>query len=197
VANEYATLGDFHARLQIDDSSQDVELQDALTAASRDVDRATGRRFYKDAVATARVFNPRYRQVPTDEGVKLYIDDIADTTGMIVEVGVAPQWTTVTDYETGPDNAIVMGDPVIWLLRTFIPWVYYPRQRIRVTAVWGWPAVPPQIKNATLLRASRLYRRRDSPEGVAGFNDMGVVRLGRYDPDYDKLITPFMTPGIA
>lgn len=198
MANEYALLADIKARLQINDTSRDSELQDKLTVASRDIDRDTGRRFYLDTSATARIFNPRNRQHNTAEGTKLLVDDIADVTGLIVEVGTASTgWSAIVGYEYGPDNAIVRGDPVTFLLRTYIPWVYYPLQRIRVTAIWGWPTVPPPIKEACLLRASRLYKRRESPDGVAGASDFGVIRVGRYDPDYDGLIEPFILPGIG
>lgn len=41
---------------------------------------------------------------------------------------------------------------------------------------------------ATLLLAARLYRRRDSLDGTIGWGDMGVVRVGRVDPDVEALI---------
>src|SRR5205085_12243759 len=119
VANEYALLSDLKSPLQIVDTARDTELQSKLTTASRDIDRDTGRRFYLDSGTSPRVFNPRYRQMPTAEGVKLFVDDIGDATGLVVEVGVAvpsSTWTAITDYETGPDNAIARGDPVTWLL---------------------------------------------------------------------------------
>lgn len=198
MANEYALLADLKARLQITDSLRDNELQGKLTTASRDIDQDTGRRFYLDGGATARVFNPRNRQFPTAEGMKLLVDDIGSASGLVVEVGTASTgWSALTNYETGPDNALALGDPITWLLRTFIPWVFYPLQRVRVTAMWGWPAVPNQIAEACLLRAARLFRRRDSPDGVWGAGDFGVVRVSRYDPDYDELIRPFKIPGIG
>jgi hypothetical protein len=200
VANEYALLSDLKSRLQITDTTRDTELQGKLTTASRDIDRDTGRRFYLDGSASARVFNPRNRQVPTAEGMKLLIDDVGDITGLTVEVGttINNAWSTITTgYETGPENALVRGDPVTWLLRAYIPWVYYPLQRIRVTAVWGWPTVPDQIKEACLLRAARLFKRRESPDGTVGAGDFGVIRVGRYDPDYDGLIQPFVIHGFG
>ena len=40
------------------------------------------------------------------------------------------------------------------------------------------------VANAILLQSSRWYKRRQSPEGVAGFASEGfVVRVGRFDPD--------------
>jgi hypothetical protein len=198
VANEYASLDDLKARLQITDSTHDAELQSKLTTASRDIDQDCNRRFYLDAAASQRIYNPLNRQYPTPQGMKLLIDDIGDVAGLLVEVGTSSTgWAAITTYETGPDNAIAKGSPVSWLLRTYIPWVFYPLQRVRVTAIWGWPAVPPQIFEACLIRAARLFKRRDSPDGIAGAGDFGVIRVGRYDPDYDSLIRPFVIPGIG
>lgn len=45
------------------------------------------------------------------------------------------------------------------------------------------------VQEAILLLASRLYKRRQSPEGVAGFGgEGGVVRIIAGDPDYNDLI---------
>ena len=40
---------------------------------------------------------------------------------------------------------------------------------------------------AALFHAARLYRRRDSLDGTIGFGDMGLVRVGRVDPDIEAL----------
>ena len=41
---------------------------------------------------------------------------------------------------------------------------------------------------AIVLLASRLYKRRNSPEGVAGWSDLGVVRIMAQDPDIERLL---------
>lgn len=194
----YATVDDLRTRLNLPDRTRDQELHDRLETASRCIERDTSRRFYLDPIVSQRVFNPRNRQVWTGEGMKLYVDDIGSAQGLLVEVGTTlTGWSTITGFEYGPDNALVRGDAVTWLLRTYIPWVYYPLQRIRVTAQWGWPSVPAQIKDATLLGAARLFRRRESPDGVVGAGDWGMIRVGRYDPDYDSLIEPFVIPAFG
>jgi Phage gp6-like head-tail connector protein len=43
--------------------------------------------------------------------------------------------------------------------------------------------LPDAAHQACLLHAARLYRRRDSLDGTVGWGDMGVVRIGRVDPD--------------
>lgn len=189
----YATAADLKARLGRTDNVRDAELSDKLLTASRDVESDAGRPvggFWLDTSPTQRIYNPRYRLVPSWDGQKVLIDDIGDATGLIVEVGSGANWATIdsTTYDTGPDNALALGKPITWLLRPYLPWVTWPRQRIRITAKFGWPAVPQAVKEATLLRAHRLYARRGSPEAVAGFADQGLIHVGRYDPDYDKLI---------
>lgn len=198
MANEYATLADLKERMGLaDDASRDTELQGKLTTASRDIDDDCGRRFWLDPTPVQRTFNPQYRIVPSWDGQKLLVDDIGDAAGLVVEIGSGSNWLTVTDYDLGPDNALTDGRAVEWLLRPYLPWVTWPRQRIRITARWGWPEVPDQIQEACLIRAQRLARRKDSPEGVAGNSDFGVVRVSRWDPDYDALIGRFVKPGIG
>ncbi|MDX2921298.1 hypothetical protein PV370_25695, partial [Streptomyces sp. NE06-03C] len=68
---------------------------------------------------------------------------------------------------------------------------------VQVTARWGWPAVPDEIVQATLIQAARLYKRKDSPEGVTGSAEWGVVRLSRRDPDVWALIEHYVLPGFG
>jgi hypothetical protein len=50
------------------------------------------------------------------------------------------------------------------------------------------PKVPPGGWLATLYEGARLYRRRDSIDGTLGWADVGIVRVGRYDPDVEALL---------
>lgn len=59
-------------------------------------------------------------------------------------------------------------------------WVY---DRVSPSAVRR-----PEVVQAVLLLAARLYKRRLSPEGVAGWEDMGAVRVVARDPDIERLI---------
>jgi hypothetical protein len=45
-----------------------------------------------------------------------------------------------------------------------------------------------EVQQAVLMLASRLYKRRLSPEGVAGWEDLGAVRIIARDPDIDRLL---------
>lgn len=49
------------------------------------------------------------------------------------------------------------------------------------------------VDQATLLLASKLYKRRQSPEGVAGFAGVdAVVRIAANDPDMRALLERHM-----
>lgn len=69
---------------------------------------------------------------------------------------------------------------------------------VRISGDWGWPAVPEPIKAATRIQTARLFKRADSPLGVAGFGEFGVVRVSALDPDVRALLAPYRIPsGIA
>jgi hypothetical protein len=52
-----------------------------------------------------------------------------------------------------------------------------------VTAQWGWPEVPDDIIWAHQMQSNRLYRRKGSPEGIAGSAEWGLTRIPALDPD--------------
>ncbi|MFJ8163816.1 head-tail connector protein [Streptomyces sp. NPDC096136] len=197
MANEYAALSVLKQMLGVEDSdtSRDVLLTSALAAASRSIDTATGRRFYLDPVASPRTYRPADRTVNDTGGARLLLDD-AGADPVTVETGSAGTWTALSDYETGPENALARGRPITSLIRASGRWGTGPA-RVRVTARWGWPAVPDEIVQATLIQAARLFKRKDSPEGVTGSAEWGVVRLSRRDPDVWGLIEHFVLPGFG
>lgn len=49
----------------------------------------------------------------------------------------------------------------------------------------GWPA---SIVEGVTMLAARLWRRKDSPAGVAAFGDFGPVYVQRNDPDVAMLL---------
>ena len=67
-------------------------------------------------------------------------------------------------------------------------------QCLEAAGAWVYDRVRPaevkhaEVAQAVLLLASRLYKRRLSPEGVAGWEDMGAVRVVARDPDIDRLM---------
>jgi hypothetical protein len=41
------------------------------------------------------------------------------------------------------------------------------------------------------MLAQRQFKRYDSPLGVTGFGELGVIRVSRIDPDVESLVAPF------
>jgi hypothetical protein len=48
---------------------------------------------------------------------------------------------------------------------------------------------------AVIMQTARLWKRRGSPEGVAGFGDLGTVYVTRLDHDVARLLEPYKDRG--
>jgi hypothetical protein len=110
--------------------------------------------------------------------------------------GVFDTTWKVTDYQLEPSNGYTDGLSVPYTRIRAVEDYLFPvaggQNLVKVTAVFGWPTVPIAITQACVIQSSRLFKRLDSPLGVAGFGDMGAVRVSRYlDPDVEQLIAPY------
>lgn len=179
---------------ETDDTRDDlVEL--AIRAASRKIDQVTGRRFYADRTTSTRTFPVAGRTFPGPYGTAVRVDDIASATGLLVEGGTGGAYSSLATFYPGPDNAITYGQPIQYVMAD--PDFYSAITGVRITAKWGWPSVPDEVVLATQLLAARLYRRKDSPQGVLTSGDWGSVRVSRVDPDVEALISHLMLAGFA
>ncbi|TCO64949.1 phage gp6-like head-tail connector protein [Actinocrispum wychmicini] len=191
----YAEQDTLKQSLGINDTNDDLLLGKALSGSSRAIDRVTGRRFWLDEAPVARIYRPGRRVTWDRDGMLLMTDDIGDAAGLTVETGTAGSWTPINDYETHPENALATGEPITGLLR-LAWWFGGFGLRVRITARWGWPAVPNDVEQACLILARRLFHRKDSPAGIMGSQDW-VVNLARKDPDVQALLDPVSLPGIG
>jgi hypothetical protein len=180
---DYISATDVAAYLHVDDTIDNAEFGIWATAASRAIDKRTNRQFGQLAAPAART----YRRTPFYDRTSglwtLEIDDVQDSTGMLVN-GTA---YTSSGAVLLPDNAPANGVP--WQRIGFVNWPYpsYPGQPQTnvITARFGWSAIPSQVIAAAKLQCSRWNARRDSPYGVAGSADNGseMRLLARLDPD--------------
>lgn len=198
VTNGYCTVEDLRSHLQDSGSRLDTGLlEKAITAASRAVDQHTGRRFWKDGSPTVRTYRTPYRDMA-------WVDDIATTTGLEVETDDngdgtwATSWTLGTDFELWPDNADKTDTQAYawWRIEAIgnylFPYFATRRRTLRVTAIFGWSAVPDAVNSATILKAASLFQRKDAVFGVAGFGEFGPVRITRKDPDVIDLLHDYV-----
>lgn len=197
VGEGYCSLEDLKTRLGIDDTDDDVQLQQAIDAASQAIDNHTGTTFAA-GTATTRLFRPY-------TGYEVWVDPFTDATGLVVKTGTDGTYTTTitsTDITPWPYNGVQRGAYHRLDVHTgALPYSSaYTRPTVQVTARWGYDYVPPDVSEACLIKAAHLFKRKDSPHGVAGTNDFGVVRISKFeDPDVVMLLAPYvvMPAGIA
>ena len=188
----YVTLSTLKTMLRINDSVDDSALQMNLDAAEAMVDSICRRTFTNAATASARVFHPSSWSV-------CRTDDIASLSGLVVRIDADDDGTfeeTIASYSTEPVNALALGKPINRLIAIDTYWPIGERPSVQVTARWGWPSVPEEVKSATTILAGRLFKRADSLLGVAGFGDMGAISLRAIDPDVQRLLAPFVRPAV-
>lgn len=193
VVNGYATLSDVKSALRIADSVDDSLLELSIEAASREIDGYCERVFYNAGTAT-RSYVPVVHDF-------VDIDDCTTVTKIETFDGTAWNELAVTDYQVEPLNNVAGGvqipkNKVRPLVGTSLP-VIGGDATVRVTGVWGWAAVPTAVKQACVLLAARHFKRYDSPLGVAGFGDLGAIRVGRVDPDVQALLAPYMRVAVS
>lgn len=58
-------------------------------------------------------------------------------------------------------------------------------------------AYTPSIELALSMAVARLWKRRDTPEGISAFADAGVIRVGSFDSDVDALLAPYKRWAVA
>lgn len=175
------------------------ELRKALAASSRAIDHHCGRRFWRDSTPTTR----RYRPI---EARTVSVMDIASLDDLVVSIdssgtGAYDQALVhETDFELGPDNSDVDGFGAYSWNEIYAIGAYdFPlsvrRPTVRVTAYHGWSAIPDEVREATIIKATSLFKRGDAPFGMAGSQEFGLVRLSRFeDPDVIRLLDPFVPP---
>lgn len=60
-------------------------------------------------------------------------------------------------------------------------------ERCNLPAAWNR-----KVKLACLMQAARYWKRKDSPEGVAGFGDLGPIRVMSFDPDVERMVGRYL-----
>ncbi len=192
ITNGYATLAQVKAAMRITDNIDDTLIEMAVESASRAIDGYAMRSFYSSGTAT--------RYYAADDSYIVQTDDISGTAITLQTSsagdGVFDTTWKVTDYQLEPNNGYTDGLAVPYTRIRAVEDYLYPVEAdqalVKVTAVYGWPSVPIAITQACVIQSSRLFKRLDSPLGVAGFGDMGAVRVSRYlDPDVEQLIAPY------
>jgi hypothetical protein len=191
ITNGYTTLNDVKVALNLEDSIDNAAIELAIATASRMIDDYCGRFFYTDGTQGApatRYYTPTdYYILPVDDFVS--ISEIATDDNFDRTYGSV--WTA-DDSMFEPVNNPSRGWPMSRILAVgsyVFPWNL--PQSVRVKGIFGWSAVPYEVKTAAKIQASRLFLRNQSPFGIAGNTDLGTVRLAaKLDADVEALLRP-------
>ncbi|MGA0894499.1 MAG: hypothetical protein ACO3S5_07720 [Ilumatobacteraceae bacterium] len=208
ITNGYCTLAELKPELRIPvltDIDDDARLEVAIAAASRQIDAHCGRRFWQDSGVVQREFYANdYRRCE--------VDDISTTTSMVVQIDDDDDGTFETtlhintDFILRPLNAnhrvpvwpweeIVLVDAI----NGNFPMSQSGRPGVRVTARFGWPAVPDDVKKACMVQSAMLFKSADAVFGVTEFANAGAaMRVGRtMNPIAAALLEPYCKPRVG
>lgn len=180
------------------DTYDQTNMTTAAAAADRDVKTWCRREFEDAGSASVRWFERLSSTV-------VLVDDFHTSTGFVLATddnddGTAETTWSASDYQLEPVNRTVDGVTWPYTAVRAVNGRRFPcnrrRTQVSVTAQWGFSeTVPGDVTLAALMQAGRLFRRKDSPHGVSGTGEFGVVRVAqRMDPDVQALLKPYRRP---
>jgi hypothetical protein len=198
--NVYCTVAQVKDSLRLYDSVDDGLIEQAVSAASRMIDGYCSRVFYDMGTSS--------RYYAASDPYFCPIDDAQSITQVATAVTSNGNYDTVWanptvgnhdgDYQTEPLNASYPTDGIVSPITGIRAlWRYlFPtiggNALVKVTGDWGWANVPDAVIQACIIQSARIYKRNDSPVGVMGFGDMGIIRVGQnLDPDVKMLLEPY------
>ena len=197
ITNGYTTLQEVKDILRLGTAVSDDDglLERCIESASRHIDRYCERSF--TAGSATRIFAP-------NDSYLCEIDDLISVTTIKTSTDADGVYDTTwgsDDYQLEPLNGISGGvySPYTRIRAVgdyLFPTVNWPESQgeatVQVVGLFGYAtAVPTDVIQACNFLAVREYKRYDSPLGVAGFGEIGVVRVSRTDPDIEALLAPF------
>jgi hypothetical protein len=195
----YATRPELKAWVGLTDEVDAPVLDRVLEAASRWIDEYCDRHFWQDGTVgtpVARTF------VSCDPGCRcIDIDDLVSVTTLKTDDagdGTFETTWSASDFQLQPVNRPT-GQPFTQV--EAVGSLTFPARtalgsranRVEITGVWGWGAVPAPVHQACLIEAARELKRRFSPEGVIGFGDLGGIRVVPIDHDVKRLLDDYTT----
>lgn len=196
IANGYCTLAEVKAALRITDGTDDALLENTIEGASRRIDGYCGRKFYQQN-ATVSLYAFDSYTLPTQEDLvsvtTLKTDDNGDGVfeTLLVE-GV--------DFQLEPLDRNITDQPVRTVKmiggKTFPLYSVPALPSAQIVGVWGWSAIPDDIREACVLLSMRGFARYNAALGVVGFADM-AIQVRAVDPDVRDFLNPYRRLGIC
>lgn len=178
ITNGYATVEELQAHIDASgdagfDGADTANMELAIEAASRWVDDYCGTRFH--ASTETRYFTADWHDL-------LYVDDLISVTTLQTDDdydGVYETTWATTDYILEPRNAALRSRPYRQIRVNVNGDYSFPRNvvdGVKIAGSFGYAtAAPAPVKQACILIAHRLWRRKDTIFGIAGTPGLGVT----------------------
>jgi hypothetical protein len=190
ISDGYTTLSAVKAILRLTDTVDDSLLETCVEAASRQIDSHCERVF--TTTTATRIYTP-------DSSYVTEIDDLITLTSLKSSSdadGFFDITWSPTDLQLEPLNQIAGGSYSPFTRIRAVEDYLFPslahEATVQVTGLFGYgTSIPMDVVQACNLMAIRQFKRYDSPLGIAGFGDIGVVRVSRVDPDIESLLGPY------
>lgn len=203
----YCSLEEVKSRLSIDDTTDDYEIQLAIHTVTDWINNYCGRHFYQ--ISEARTYRPT-------NVFNLHIGDLVTCNSVDLDYdgdGIFEKhWTENVNYQllrfenryNKHDFGVERPRDYLQVLQgstsgpsggMWLPWIwpFTHQDRVRVTATWGWPQIPPAITQAALILTADVFKLKDAPWGIAGLNDLGLVKT-QANPLIIELLRPYVNP---
>lgn len=176
ITNGYATLTEFklYANITSSNANDDTVIENIIEGASRQIDARTGRFFYQ--LSDTQYF-------VADDPECLRVEDIALNSGVSVYSDIdgdgVYEWTwDSNDYYLYPYNSQPnFPYTKIERKRTASTFFSLAPKGNKVTATYGFPAIPDDVRQACLIIAKSDYQERfgENTSAIATVTGAGVV----------------------
>jgi hypothetical protein len=106
------------------------------------------------------------------------------------------EWLRLTDDID--DYALQQGlDAALTFQQTTLRFPIYTAANCNSPELISQPFYSDDLRLAAMLRCARYLARRNSPEGLVGFGDLGVVQVAMSDRDIGQLESPYLRVTVA
>ena len=201
LTNCYITLAQLKAAHELGiaatDLTYDSALEDVINATSREVDNFCNQRFWKNAVDETRYFTPTQND-------QCLVGNLVSATSIKTDTNLDRTYVTTwaaTDYDLYPYNAALDTEPYwrvdktpnglndfnAWANSTMMasPFTKDNTKYVQIVGIFGWPSIPQQVQQATLLWAMRAWMRHSTILGVSSSTALGQMKVEVPPPDPD------------
>jgi len=184
----YCTVDALKSRFSDTRTTDDLEYHAACFAASRALEQYCQRVFYRTTeTRTLNMTNLYCLNLPAFHDLvsvtSLRTDESGD--GTFETTWAASDYQLLCLDDTPNVNAGPEPRPYVKVFAVgsrFFPLLPYSRpsrkDRVEITGVWGWPAVPWSIKKAAEIVAAETFKLKDAPGmATSGYEDFSVSML--------------------